>query len=88
MRIHLKVVPGSSRDEISGWLGDSLKVRVRAPVEGGKANAAVMKVLARGLGVPLQALEIVTGAASARKVIEVDTLSEDEVRQRLAGTNK
>ena len=88
MRIHLKVVPGSSRDEISGWLGDSLKVRVRAPAEGGKANAAVMKVLARGLGVPLQALEIVSGAASARKVIEVDTLSEDEVRQRLAGTNK
>ena len=88
MRIHLKVVPGSSRDEISDWLGDSLKVRVRAPAEGGKANAAVMKVLARGLGVPLQALEIVSGAASARKVIEVDTLSEDEVRQRLAGTNK
>ena len=88
MRIHLKVVPDSSRDEISGWLGDSLKVRVRAPAEGGKANAAVMKVLARGLGVPLQALEIVSGAASARKVIEVDTLREDEVLQSFAGTNK
>ncbi|MGB5426893.1 MAG: DUF167 domain-containing protein [Gammaproteobacteria bacterium] len=86
MRIHLKVVPGSSRDGISGWLGDSLKVRVRAPAEGGRANAAVIKVLARGLDVPLQTLEIVSGAASARKVIEVDTLSEDEVRQRLACT--
>ena len=86
MRIHLKVVPGSSRDGISGWLGDSLKVRVRAPAEGGRANAAAIKVLARGLGVPLQTLEIVSGAASARKVIEVDTLSEDEVRQRLACT--
>jgi len=84
MRIHLKVVPGSSRDEISGWLGDSLKLRVRAPAEGGKANAAVIKVLARGLDVPPQALEIVSGAASARKVIEVDTLSEVEVRHRLA----
>ena len=84
MRLYLKVVPGSSRDEISGWLGDSLKVRVRAPAEGGRANAAVMKVLARGLDVPSQALEIVSGAASARKVIEVDTLSEVEVRQRLA----
>jgi len=87
MRIHLKVVPGSSRDEISGWLGDSLKIRVRAPAEGGKANAAVVKVLALVLGVPRQALELVCGAASARKVIEVDTLSEDEVRQRLACIN-
>ena len=84
MRIHLKFVPGSSRDEISGWLGDSLKVRVRAPAEGGKANAAVIKVLARCLGVPLQALEIVSGTTAARKVLEVDTLSEVEVRQRLA----
>jgi uncharacterized protein (TIGR00251 family) len=87
MRIHLKVVPGSSRDGISGWLGDSLKVRVRAPAEGGRANAAVIKVLDRGLDVPPQTLEMVSGAASARKVIEVDTLSEDEVRQRLACTN-
>jgi uncharacterized protein (TIGR00251 family) len=87
MRIHLKVVPGSSRDGISGWLGDSLKVRVRAPAEGGRANAAVIKVLARGLDVAPQTLEMVSGAASARKVIEVDTLSEDEVRQRLACTN-
>jgi uncharacterized protein len=87
MRIHLKVVPGASRDEISGWLGDSLKVRVRAPAEGGKANAAVLKVLARGLDVPQQALEIVSGAASTRKVIEVDTLSEVELRQRLARTD-
>ena len=84
MRIHLKVVPGSSRDEISGWLGNSLKVRVRAAAEGGKANAAVMRVLARGLVVPPSALELVSGAVSARKVIEIATLGEDEVRQRLA----
>ena len=88
MRIHLKVVPGASRDEISGWLGDSLKVRVRAPAEGGKANAAVLKVLARGLDVPPQALAIISGVASARKVVEVDTLSEVELRQRLARIDK
>ena len=84
MRLHVKVVPGASRDEISGWLGGRLKVRVRAPAEGGKANAALMKVLALGPGVPPQALAIVSAAVSAHKVIEVDTLSEDEVRQRLS----
>ncbi len=40
-RLSLKVVPGSSRDEIVGWLGDSLKVKVKAPPEKGRANEAV-----------------------------------------------
>ena len=84
MRIHVKVVPGASRDEISGWLGSSLKVRVRAPAEGGKANTAVTKVMASGLGVPRQAVRIVSGTTAARKVLEIDTLSEAEVRERLA----
>ena len=84
MRIPLKVVPGSSRDEIPGWLGDSLKVRVRAPAAGGKANAAVTKVVARCLGVPRQTVRIVSGTTSAHKILEVDHLSEAELRARLA----
>ena len=86
MRIPLKVVPGSSRDEISGWLGDSLKVRVRAVAEAGKANAAVTRVVALRLGVPRQAVRIVTGTTSAHKLIEVDDLSMTELRERLAST--
>jgi uncharacterized protein (TIGR00251 family) len=84
MRIPLKVVPGSSRDELSGWLGDRLKVRVRAAAEGGKANAAVTKVVARGLGVPRRAVRIVSGATSAHKILEIDDLGEAELRERLA----
>jgi uncharacterized protein (TIGR00251 family) len=84
MRICLKVVPGASRDEITGWLGDRLKVRVRAPAEHGKANAAVIRLLATSLGVPRHALSMVTGAASPYKVLEVEVLSETEARQRLA----
>lgn len=86
MRIPLKVVPGSSRDEISGWLGDSLKVRVRAVAEAGKANAAVIRVVALRLGVPRQAIRIVTGTTSAHKLIEIDDLSMTELRERLAST--
>jgi len=41
-RLSLKVVPGSSRDEIVGWLGDSLKVKVKAPPDKGRANEAVV----------------------------------------------
>jgi uncharacterized protein YggU (UPF0235/DUF167 family) len=49
-RLILKVVPGSSREEIVGWLGDSLKVKVKAPPETGRANEAVIALLADRLG--------------------------------------
>lgn len=85
MKLSLKVVPGASKDEITGWLGDSLKVRVRAPAESGRANAAVTKLLAVRLGLHQRAVSIISGSASARKIIEISALSETEIRARLAG---
>src|SRR5947207_8641105 len=48
--LHVKVVPGASRDRIAGKLGDALKVQVSAAAERGKANAAVIAVIAATLG--------------------------------------
>jgi uncharacterized protein YggU (UPF0235/DUF167 family) len=77
-------VPGSSREGIAGWLGDTLKVRVRARAERGRANAAVEEVVASALGVPAHCARIVAGRGSARKVMEISGLSEAEVRERLS----
>ncbi len=83
-RINLRVQPRASRDEISGWLdADALRVRVTAPPEDGKANAAVVKLLARQLGVARSDVEIVSGRTSRNKVVEVAGLSADEIRQML-----
>lgn len=60
-RLSLKVVPGSSRDEVVGWLGDSLKVKVKAPPEKGKANDAVVALLADRLGVEASSIAVVSG---------------------------
>ena len=82
-RLAIKVVPGASRSGIAGWLGDTLKVRVTAPAEQGKANAAVEELLAEALGLPRDCVRIAKGTASPRKVVEIAGLSEVEVRSRL-----
>lgn len=83
-RLALKVVPGSSREGIAGWLGDALKLRVRAPAERGRANAAVEALLADALGVSATQVRIVAGHGAARKTVEIVGLSEGEVRERLS----
>ena len=84
VRFPIKVVPGSSRSHIAGWLGETLKVRATAPPERGKANAAVEKVIADALGLPRQSTRIVAGTTSSRKVVEIVGLSESEIRERLS----
>ncbi len=83
MKVPLKVVPGASKDEISGWLGERLKVRVRAPAESGRANRAVIKIVAAKMGLKKRALRIVAGSAAAQKLIEIDELTEAEFQKRL-----
>lgn len=83
-RLSVKVVPGSSRSEIAGWLGDALRVRVTAPPERGKANAAVESLLSEVLGLSSGSVRIVAGSSSPRKIVEIVGLSESEVRRRLS----
>ena len=85
INLQVKVVPGASRDEVVGWLGEALKIRVQAPPERGKANKAVIRVLARLLDVPPRQVELVCGAGSANKVFAIDGCSMQEARRRIAG---
>ena len=83
MKLAIKVVPGSSREDIAGWLGGELKVRVRQAPEAGKANDAVRRLLAKTLRVSADDIRIVSGAASPHKTIEISGLEEGELRSRL-----
>ena len=85
VKLPIKVVAGSSRTGIAGWLGDTLRVRVSAPAERGKANAAVEALLSEALGLPGGGARIVSGSTSPRKLVEIIGLTEAEVRRRLAG---
>ena len=81
--LRVKVVPGASRDAIAGLLGDRLKIRVAAPPEDGKANAALLRFLAQKLGVRESQLEIVAGHGAPRKLVAVTGLSPADVEARL-----
>jgi len=83
VRLAVKVVPGASRGGLAGWLGDALKLRVTAPPERGRANAAVCALLAEMLSLPGGCVRVVGGHGSARKVVEIDRLSAAEVDARL-----
>ncbi len=82
--LKIKVVPGSSRNHIAGWLGESLKIRVTANPEKGKANDAVISLLAATLRIPKQDVTMSSGASSPRKVIKISGLSNSEIKSRLS----
>jgi hypothetical protein len=71
MKLQLKVIPKSSRDRVVGWIGDRLKIQVTAAPERGKANDAVIGVLAETLGLSRSRVRIVSGETSPLKTVEI-----------------
>jgi uncharacterized protein (TIGR00251 family) len=65
--LHIRVQPGSTRDEIAGTQGNQLKVRLRAPPVDGKANASLIRLLADLCGVAKRDVEIISGIAGRDK---------------------
>ena len=70
-------------EQISGLLGDRLKVRVSAPPEGGKANKAICQLLARTLGLKRRDIEVIAGKANAEKVVTIRGIDSLAARARL-----
>jgi uncharacterized protein (TIGR00251 family) len=82
-RLRLRVKPGARRSTIVGVHGGALKLAVAAPPEKGKANRAVIALLADALGLTPSAVTITTGETSQDKVAEI-ALTPARVRAILA----
>jgi uncharacterized protein (TIGR00251 family) len=82
-RLKVKAVPGASRTEIVGRLGEALKIRVAAPPEGGKANREILELLAERLGLPAAAVSLVSGGTSPAKVVELRGITAEQAWARL-----
>jgi uncharacterized protein (TIGR00251 family) len=82
--LSVRVQPRGRRDEIVGWQGSTLRVRVTAPPVDGRANDAVIGVLAAAFGVPRASVGLVSGATSQNKRFRVARHSLDDLRAILA----
>jgi uncharacterized protein (TIGR00251 family) len=71
VRLSLKVIPNAARSEIIVEENGDLKVKVQAPPEDGKANKAVIQLLAKHFRVPKNRIRIIAGQKSSQKIIEV-----------------
>lgn len=67
----LRVQPGARRTEVVGEHGPTLKVRLAAPANDGKANAELVRFLAERLGVPRGSVEILRGHHGRDKAVRV-----------------
>jgi len=87
MRLRLRVSPGSGRAEIVGRRGDAWKVRVTAPPENGRANDAVIRLMADTLALPVSAVTIVSGHGARDKIIELTGVGPALIERRLASAS-
>lgn len=76
-RVRLRVSPGARRPGVAGRHGDGWKIRVAEPPEDGRANEAVVRLLARTLRLAARDVQVVAGHASRDKVVALDGISED-----------
>jgi uncharacterized protein (TIGR00251 family) len=82
-RLQLRVSPGASRAGVVGRHGDAWKVRVTAPPEGGRANEAVVRLLADALALPQRDVEIVSGHTGRDKTVALVGIDPAEAERRL-----
>jgi uncharacterized protein len=88
--LRVRVQPGAGRTEVIGRYGHgpgaaALKVKVAAPPEGGRANAAVTELLATTLGVAKDAVRLVSGATTRTKRFQIGPIELDAARRLLRG---
>ncbi|OAM89668.1 DUF167 domain-containing protein [Termitidicoccus mucosus] len=83
-KLAIKAIPNAPRNEVAGWLGDALKVKVHAPALEGRANDELCEFIAATLGLPRRAVVVATGEKSRQKLLQITGLTLDAVKSRLA----
>ncbi len=81
--IDVRVVPRASKSGIAGTRDGALLVRLNAPPVEGAANAQLIEVVAKALGIPKRAVTIVSGERSRQKRVAISGITPEHARFRL-----
>jgi uncharacterized protein (TIGR00251 family) len=81
--LRIKAVPGARQDQVAGLLGDRVKIRVSAPPEDGKANKAILALIAKAIGCKSREVLLEAGHTSPEKTIRLVQMRAHEVSRAL-----
>ncbi len=83
VKIPLKVIPNAPKDQIVGWQGSRLKLKITAPPRDGRANDHLIDFLADVFDVSPVDITLVRGETSRKKTVQIAGVSADEARALL-----
>ncbi len=86
--LHIRAQPGARREGIVGVQADRLKVAVHAAPEKGKANAALIEVVAKELGLKRSQIQLLSGETSPKKTLLIEDTTIETLHALLAGFMK
>ena len=79
----VRVQTRASQNAIVGFRDGALRVRVTVAPTGGEANTAVVRLLAKALGIGVTRVTIVRGHSLRQKVVDLEGIAEGELRAKL-----
>jgi len=85
IRFYAKIKPNANHNKICGWLGEVVKIEVKAKPVDGQANKALINFLSEGVGVAKNSIRIKSGHTSRMKLLEIDEdITILELKRKLA----
>lgn len=79
----VRVVPRSSKEEVAGFSGGVVRIRLTAPPVENRANEALVRFLSRMLDVPRRQVEIVSGGVGRQKIVRVGGVAQGDLLRKL-----
>ena len=84
MNLEVQISANAPRNQVVGWVGDRLKIKVKAPAVEGKANAELLRFLGESLDLRPNRLQILRGETAKLKLIAIDGLELPQLNEKLA----
>jgi uncharacterized protein (TIGR00251 family) len=87
-RLAVRVAPGAAQTGVVGRHGAAWKVRVNAPPERGRANEAVIRLIAGAAGLGERDVRVVSGRSARDKILELTGITPEELERRMVAAGK